>query len=90
MGQFATLKWNNIALASVSQLILASSHIPKGWMFNSPSGHIPRLWVQFPVREWVLFLVQVYMGVNQVMFLFLSLLLSLISINIFKNYFKNK
>ena len=34
------------ALASVAQLVGASSHTQKGHGFDSWSGHMPRLWVQ--------------------------------------------
>ena len=42
-------KWYT-ALASVAQLVGASSHKPKGHRFNSKSGYVPRLWVWFPVK----------------------------------------
>ena len=48
----------------MAQLIGASFHIPKGWGFDSQSGHIHRLWVQSPL--------EVQMGGNQMMFLSLS------------------
>ena len=42
-----------VALASVAQLVGALSYTPKGWGFGFWSGHIPRLWVQSPLRsEW--------------------------------------
>ena len=34
------------ALASVAQLVEASSHRPKGQEFNSQSGHVPGWWIQ--------------------------------------------
>ena len=40
------LKVETIALASVAQLVRASSHKSKGDGFNPWSGHMPRLWVQ--------------------------------------------
>ena len=73
-----------IALARIIQLVGASFHTPKGWGFDSWSGHITRLWVQSPVG--------VHMGGKQSMPLSLSpplplpIPLSLKSINIF---FKN-
>ena len=38
------------ALASVAQLVGASSREPKSHWFDSQSGHIPRLQVRSPVR----------------------------------------
>ena len=65
----------------VFQLVGMSSSTLKVYRFHSQSGHIPRLWVQSPVR--------VLVGGNQSMFLShinaslsLSLSLSLPSINI--------
>ena len=57
------------AAAGVAQLVGTLSRTPKGWGFDSWSGHIPKLWVQY--------LVMVRMGGNQLMFLSLSLCLSL-------------
>ena len=34
------------ALAGEAQFVGASSHTPKGWGFDSWSGHIPKLQVQ--------------------------------------------
>ena len=42
---FEFLKILNLALASMAQLVGASSHKPKGHEFDSHSGHIPRLQV---------------------------------------------
>ena len=68
------------ALAGVAQLLGASPPTPKGWGFDSQSGHMPRL----KARS----LVGLCMGGNQLMFLShsrasLSLPLSLKSITIF-------
>ena len=61
------IKKNNIGtLASMAQVVGALSHRPKGHKFNSQSGHMPRLWVQSPVRA--------HITGNQSMFLSLSLL----------------
>ena len=38
------------ALASVAQLVRASFHKSKGYGFDSQSGHMPRSWVQTPIR----------------------------------------
>ena len=71
-------KKHRLTLASVSQLVGASSLTPKGCRFDSQSGHIPRFWVQS--------LVGVQMC-NQSLSLslslspFLSLLSSLLQIN---------
>ena len=35
----------------VAQLVEASSHTPKGCRFGPQSGHIPKLGVQYLVRE---------------------------------------
>ena len=73
-----------MAPASVTQLVGASSHTPKCWRFDSWSGHMPRLWVWFPVGT--------CMGDDRYMFLshidvcllfFLSLSLSEINKHIF-------
>ena len=37
-------------MASVAQLVGASSHKSKGHGFDSWSGHMPKLWVWSPVR----------------------------------------
>ena len=50
-----------IALARIIQLVGASFHTPKGWGFDSWSGHMPRLWVPSAVG--------VSMGGNRLMFL---------------------
>ena len=49
------------ALHSVAQLVGPSSPTPKGWGFDSQSGHVPRLKVPSPVG--------VNTGSNQSMFL---------------------
>ena len=42
-------EWVVEALAGVACLVGASSHALKGRGFHSPSGHMPRLWIQSPV-----------------------------------------
>ena len=51
---FKIVRW---ALAIVAYLVGVSSRTPKGWVFDSQSRHIPRLWVQSPVGA--------HMGGNQ-------------------------
>ena len=51
---FKRVRW---ALAIVAYLVGVSSRTPKGWVFDSQSRHIPRLWVQSPVGA--------HMGGNQ-------------------------
>lgn len=36
-----------LCLGWVAQLVGMVSHIPKGFKFDSQSGHIPRLWIRF-------------------------------------------
>ena len=45
----------------MAQLVGSLSYTPKACQLDSLSGHIPRLWVRFPVRE--------HMGGNRTMFL---------------------
>ena len=52
--------WPKKALAGVAQLVGESSHTPKGYGFDSQSGHIPRLWVQSPDKA--------HSGSSQLMF----------------------
>ena len=70
------LKFPRRALASVAQLLGASSRAADGCGFDSWSGHVPGLWVRSPVGS--------AMGGNQTMFLSLSLALSPPLINILK------
>ena len=37
-------------MAGVAQLVGASSRTPGSLRFNSPSGHMPRLWVWSPIE----------------------------------------
>ena len=59
-----------------AELVGTLAHIPKVYRFDPWSGHIPRLWVQSPVRD--------HKGKNWPIFLFLYVLLplSLKSINV--------
>ena len=65
LGTISKIQWfyKNVSgsLTDVAQLVGASSHKLKGREFDSPSGHVPKLWVQSPVGA--------HMGDNKFMFL---------------------
>ena len=52
LSNLSPLKRFSSALASVAQLVKASSHKLKGHGFDYQSGHMPGLWVLSPVRVW--------------------------------------
>ena len=50
LSTFFTFKNTVLGPGWVAQLVGALIHAPKDCRLNSWSGHIPRLWVQSPVR----------------------------------------